>query len=167
MVQHKNYLWDCILYHIYCYTIYSYFCNQCLSPLALWVWIPFRWGVLDTTLSDKVSQWLSADRWFSTGTPISSINKTDCLDIIEILLKVVLNTITLTSLCQYMHLIYSLLHKTHLYASICTSYTLYYIKPTSIQVRVYPLYTLYNLIWVEFVYMFPHISPLTIVILFF
>ena len=120
MIQHKNYLWDCILYHIYYYTIYKYLCNQCLSPLALWIWIPLRWGVLDTTLSDKVSQWLSAGRWFSTGTPISSTNKTDCLDIIEILLKVVLNTITLTSLCQYLYHIYSLLHKTHLYASICT-----------------------------------------------
>ena len=30
------------------------------------------------------------------GTPVSSINKTDCHDIIEILLKVALNTITLT-----------------------------------------------------------------------
>jgi len=32
--------------------------------------------------------------WFSTGTPISSTNKTDCHDITEILLKVALNTIT-------------------------------------------------------------------------
>jgi hypothetical protein len=31
-----------------------------------------------------------------SGTPVSSINKTDCHDITEILLKVVLNTITLT-----------------------------------------------------------------------
>jgi len=29
------------------------------------------------------------------GTPVSSINKTDCHDITEILLKVVLNTINL------------------------------------------------------------------------
>jgi hypothetical protein len=33
---------------------------------------------------------------FSPGTPVSSTNKTDCHDIIEILLKVALNTITLT-----------------------------------------------------------------------
>jgi hypothetical protein len=32
---------------------------------------------------------------FSPGTPVSSSNKTDCHDIIEILLKVALNTITL------------------------------------------------------------------------
>jgi hypothetical protein len=34
-----------------------------------------------------------ADRWFSAGTPLFSINnKTECLDIAEILLKVALNT---------------------------------------------------------------------------
>jgi len=31
--------------------IYTYLCNQCLSPLTLWVRIPFRWGVLDTLLA--------------------------------------------------------------------------------------------------------------------
>ena len=40
----------------------------------------------------------AADRWFSAGTPVSSTNKTDCHDIDEILLKVALNTITLTIL---------------------------------------------------------------------
>ena len=34
--------------------------------------------------------------WFSPGTPVSSINKIDSHDITEILLKVELNTITLT-----------------------------------------------------------------------
>jgi len=54
-----------------------------------------RWwrGVLDTTLCDKACQWLAAGQWFSTGTPVSSTNKTDCDDIAEILLKVALNTI--------------------------------------------------------------------------
>jgi hypothetical protein len=33
--------------------IYNYLYSQCLSPLTLWVWIPFRRGVLDTTLCDK------------------------------------------------------------------------------------------------------------------
>ena len=32
---------------------------------------------------------------FSPGTPVSSINKTDCHDITDILLKLALNTITL------------------------------------------------------------------------
>jgi hypothetical protein len=74
-------------------SIYNYLCNQCLSPLTLWVQIPLRRGVFDTTLCDKVCQWLSAGRWFS---PVSSTNKTDLHDITEILLKVSLNTITLT-----------------------------------------------------------------------
>jgi hypothetical protein len=34
--------------------------------------------------------------WFSMGTPVSSTNKTDHNDITKILLKVALNTITLT-----------------------------------------------------------------------
>jgi hypothetical protein len=48
------------------------------------------------TLCDKVCQWLATGLWFSPGTPVSSTNKTDHHDINEILLKVALNTITLT-----------------------------------------------------------------------
>ena len=36
---------------------------------------------------------LGQDQWFFPGTAVSSINKTDCHDITEILLKVALNTI--------------------------------------------------------------------------
>ena len=54
------------------------------------------WGVLDTTLCDKVCQWLATSLWFSLGTPAFSTNKTDRHDITEILLKVSLNTIALT-----------------------------------------------------------------------
>jgi hypothetical protein len=43
--------------------------------------------------SDKVYQLLAHGRWFSPGIPASSTTKTDCHDIAEILLKVVLNTI--------------------------------------------------------------------------
>ena len=64
--------------------------NRCLSPLKLWVRIPLRWGVLNTTLCDKICQWLVTGLWFSPGTLIYSTNKT------EILLKVALNTRTLT-----------------------------------------------------------------------
>jgi hypothetical protein len=46
------------------------------------------WGLLDTTLCDKVC------RWFSPGIPVSFANKTDRHDITEILLKVALKTIT-------------------------------------------------------------------------
>jgi hypothetical protein len=68
--------------------IYNYLCNQCLSPLKLWVRAPF-----DATLCDKVCQWLVTCRWFSLGTLVSSTNKTDRHDITEILLKVELNII--------------------------------------------------------------------------
>ena len=78
---------------IVCSWIYNYLCNQCLWPLTLWVWISLRRCVLDTTLCDKVCQWLAAGRWFSPGTPISSTNKSDRHDITDILLKVALNTI--------------------------------------------------------------------------
>ena len=76
--------------------ISNYLCNQCLSQLMLWVRIQLRQGVLDTTLCDKVCQWLAAGQWFSLGTPASSNNKTDLHNKPEILLKVALNTITLT-----------------------------------------------------------------------
>jgi hypothetical protein len=49
------------------------------------------------TLCDKVV-WLSAGLWFSPGAPVSSTNKTDCHNIAEILLKVVLKTINQTKL---------------------------------------------------------------------
>ena len=58
----------------------------------LWVLILLRRGVLDTTLCDKVCQWLAACQWFSLNSPVSSINIT------EILLKVALNTVTLNHL---------------------------------------------------------------------
>jgi hypothetical protein len=47
-------------------------------------------GVLKTTLCDKVC------RWLSTGSPISTTNKIGSHDVTQILLKVALNTITLT-----------------------------------------------------------------------
>ena len=80
--------------------INNYLCNQCLPPLTLWVRIPLRRCVLDTTLCDKVCQWLASGRWFSPGTPVSSTNKTDCHDKNNILLKVALNTIKQTTLNQ-------------------------------------------------------------------
>jgi hypothetical protein len=68
--------------------IYNYLCTQCPPSLTLWV--------LDTTLCYKVCQWLVPDQWFSPGSSVSSTNKTDGHDITEILLKVALNTITIT-----------------------------------------------------------------------
>jgi hypothetical protein len=81
--------------------IYNYLGNQ-------WVRIPLRRGVLDTTLCDKVCQWFAAGRWFFPGTPVYSTNKTYRYDITELLLKVALNTITLTPLSDLLHVVYIL-----------------------------------------------------------
>ena len=51
-------------------------------------------------LMTGVCQWLEAGRWFSSGIPVSSTNKTDRHDIAELLLKVALNTITLTLMTE-------------------------------------------------------------------
>ena len=50
--------------------IFTYICNQCISSLTLWIWILLMRDVLDTTLCDKVCQWLAAGRWFSPGTTV-------------------------------------------------------------------------------------------------
>ena len=73
--------------------IYNYLCNQCLSPRKMWV----RSSLMArcTTWCDEVCQWLAAGRWFSPGNQVSTY-KTARHDIIEILLKVALNTTTLT-----------------------------------------------------------------------
>ena len=71
--------------------IYNHICNQCLSPLILWVRFMIR--ARRAALYDKVCQWLATGGWFSPGPPVSATNKTDRHDITEILLKVALNTI--------------------------------------------------------------------------
>jgi hypothetical protein len=42
--------------------IYNYLCNQCLSPLMLWVRFLIR--ARCTTLCDQVCQWLATGQWF-------------------------------------------------------------------------------------------------------
>ena len=54
---------------------------------------------------------LTTGRWFSPGTLVSSTNKTDRYDIAEILLKVTLNTKTLTQIADAMHLRFNMLLK--------------------------------------------------------
>ena len=58
--------------------IYNYLCNQRLSPLKLWDWMPLTVDVVIATLCDTVFQWRVADQWFSPGTSVSSPNKTEC-----------------------------------------------------------------------------------------
>jgi hypothetical protein len=66
------------------------------GPSWSWSW----WGVLDTTLYHKVCQQLLGGflQVLRRDETVSSINKTDHHDIPEILLKVTLNSLTLTSL---------------------------------------------------------------------
>ena len=72
------------------YTIVAYHHMSCEFEFHSW------WVVLSTTLYDKICQWLAAGRWFSLGTPVLSTNETERHDITRLLLKVALDTITLT-----------------------------------------------------------------------
>ena len=67
---------------------YMYLCNQCLSPLKLWVRTQLRQNVLDTTLFNIKSLSVTWG-WsvFSQGTLVSSTNKTNRHDITGIFLK--------------------------------------------------------------------------------
>jgi hypothetical protein len=58
--------------------------------------MPVDGEVLDTTLCDKVYQWLAAGRWYSPGISVGSTNKAYRHDVTEILLKVTLNIINQT-----------------------------------------------------------------------
>ena len=74
--------------------------NSVMSISLLW-WIISPRGYHPFPI--VMYQW-SAEGWsFSRGTPVCSTNKTDLHDITEMLLKVALNTKTLTSplLCRY------------------------------------------------------------------
>jgi len=82
------------LLQLNCWLILAINSNQCLSPLTLWVRTPLRRG---TTLCETVCQWLATGRWFSPGTLFSFTNKTDRQYNTEILLKVTLNTMTITT----------------------------------------------------------------------
>ena len=62
---------------------------------------PAWWGLLDTTLCDKVCQ------WFSPSNPVCSLNKTDLHDIAEILSTVASNTMNLNQSETWPFLLYS------------------------------------------------------------
>ena len=62
----------------------------------------------NTTLCDKVCQRLAAGQWFSAGTLVPSPKITDHHDISDILLKVALNTMTLTLYIPQINLVISL-----------------------------------------------------------
>ena len=53
--------------------IYNCLCNQCLSPLMLWVQISIR--ARCTTLCDQVCQWHATGQWFSPPIKHHQTNK--------------------------------------------------------------------------------------------
>ena len=65
---------------------------ECGSLFIIMTWLHSNW-IFETTLCDKVCQWLVTGRRFSSDNPISSTNKTDRHNITEILLKVAFNII--------------------------------------------------------------------------
>jgi len=75
--------------------IYNCLCNQCISPLKLWVRIPFKARCTRYSI-----MWLSLSVISGSFPGYSGFlpNKTDSHDMTEILLKVPLNTITLNLL---------------------------------------------------------------------
>ena len=98
------------LYHVpswpwsYGNWIYNYLCNQCLSPLTLWVRILLMARQCTrATLCDKVCPWLVECRWFSQDILVFSSNKTHRHDITEILLKVAINVIHPQFLYPFTH----------------------------------------------------------------
>ena len=65
--------------------------NDCfIPPIWLIQSVPVTTNIVGL---NPVCQWQAPGRWFSPGTLVSSINKTDRHDITEILLKVALSTI--------------------------------------------------------------------------
>jgi hypothetical protein len=79
-----------------CRCIYIGLPDNSFKPITNTAWVRVRFCKLQkrgTRLAaDKVYQLLADSRWFSPGTPASSITKTGHHDIAEILLKVVLST---------------------------------------------------------------------------
>jgi len=49
--------------------------------------------IVTDVVSSNPTQLLATGQWFSSGSPISPTNNTDCHDITELLVKVALNTI--------------------------------------------------------------------------
>ena len=100
---------SCLWSH--CSWIYNYTCNQCLSPLTLWVRIGGIYSIQHYVII-FVSD-LREGGSFLPGTPVSSTNKANLHDITEILLKMALNNITLT-------LKFTILYEwlTHLYLTL-------------------------------------------------
>ena len=85
-----------------CSWIYNYLCNQCLSPLKLWVLTSVHSNVylMQHYVIKFVSDLRQVDGFLRYSDTFT--NKTDHDDIAEILLKVALNVITLAHINLYL-----------------------------------------------------------------
>jgi hypothetical protein len=85
-----------------------------LWAVALYTGYNYSWTCLKGHLcKTKVCQWLVTGLWFCLGTLVPSTYKTDHHNIIKILLKVALNTITLTLTKNIMYFSIHTLHHCH------------------------------------------------------
>ena len=92
IISHKNL--ELSWWWSYCSWISNYLCNQCLSPLKLWILNPVQarctqYNIMWYSLS------VTSDKSVVFSGRVLSTNKTNRHDITEILLKVVLDIITL------------------------------------------------------------------------
>ena len=78
--------------------IYNYICNQCISPLTLWVRISLMASCTRYNIMWSRFSMTCRKSMVYPDTLVSSINKTDHNDITAILLKVAVNTIALTNI---------------------------------------------------------------------
>jgi hypothetical protein len=63
--------WVKVMIMVFNAWIYIYLCNQCITPLNCEFESRSWRGACDTTLWDKVCQWLATSRWFSPGNLVS------------------------------------------------------------------------------------------------
>ena len=88
--------------------------NNSYKPITNTAWVRARLCKLPkgctqlAAASDSVYQLLAHGRWFSPGTPASSITKTGRHDIDEILLKMSLNTKNHSTYCVYRNSLYKI-----------------------------------------------------------
>ena len=105
-----------ILLHLY-YVIYSFkvlklkvrtkWCSITGSDILYYnIYTSPSWAIQSYVI--KFVQLLATDRWFSLSTPVSSIKKTDRHNMVEILLKKVLNNITISPSWVYSLILYRL-----------------------------------------------------------
>jgi hypothetical protein len=78
-------------------SIYNYLCNQCISPLMLWVQISIR--ARCTTLCDKFCQWLATGRCFSLGSWIYNYICNQCISSLMLWVQISIRA-RCTTLCD-------------------------------------------------------------------